>query len=53
MRLHYYILFILVKTWPKLFDRYFNEYSEVFIKYRRRNKMKEDYKKLIEKAKED
>jgi hypothetical protein len=33
MRLHYYILIILVKVWPKLFERYYKEYQLVAEKY--------------------
>jgi hypothetical protein len=51
MRLHYFILIILVKIWPKLFDRYQNEYGEIFFKYRRKNKMKEDFMKKVKELK--
>jgi hypothetical protein len=33
MRLHYYILVILVKVWPALFERYYQEYREVLRNY--------------------
>jgi hypothetical protein len=29
MRLHYFILVMLIDTFPKLFNRYFEEYQEV------------------------
>jgi hypothetical protein len=34
MRLHYFVLIILVKIWPKLFDRYFEKYNDIFQIYR-------------------
>ena len=33
MRLHYFVLVILVKVWPKLFKRYFREYVEIYEQY--------------------
>ena len=27
MRLHYFVLWCLIKVWPELFDRYFEEYQ--------------------------
>lgn len=33
MRIHYWMLVGLIKFWPKLFERFFTEYDEVWIKY--------------------
>lgn len=29
MKLHYFILIILIKVWPNLFKRYYEEYKQV------------------------
>jgi len=33
MRIHYLILVILIKVWPRLFRRYFSEYRECYETY--------------------
>jgi hypothetical protein len=39
MRLHKFILVLLIRFWPKLFDRYYWEYNEVQMEnYRRLTK---------------
>lgn len=35
MRLHYLVLYVLAKYFPKLFDRYFAEYKEAKRKIRK------------------
>lgn len=32
IRMHYFILWCLIKVWPKLFLRYYAEYNEAFIR---------------------
>lgn len=47
MRLHYFILFCLIKFWPELFDRYYNEYYEAWKNYRQPQKLRKFYKETL------
>ena len=36
MSLHYFVLWCLIKVWPKLFDRYYSEYQKANNQIRKR-----------------
>lgn len=35
MTLHKIVLYCLIKVWPKLFDRYLDEYCEIYLNNRK------------------